>query len=373
MMAHYDKNTMSACGHLFKHYERSKDESGKYVKFGNMDIDPNKTDLNYNLAPEQQIGHLECLKKRISKVKCINRADVNVMCSWIITVPKDLPQSEHTLFLKSSYEYLKNKYGENNVISSYVHLDETTPHMHFAFVPVVMDRKKGIEKVSAKECVGRHELQVFHSDLSKHLEKVMGHEVGILNEATKDGNRSIEELKRQSATERLAECSKIVSKAHEEVQAIQEHIQPLKAEYEAHKAFIDESDKVSNVSTMYPDYAKTKKSLLGKETVTVPKEMWEAKHVSANQIQALKKEREVIENKIHDFKNSVPSKKIEKLEQELKESLKLNRELIHRLQKSNKEINSMKEVLELNPKLEKAFLDACNGIGKEISRGGQSR
>lgn len=52
----------------------------------------------------------------------------------------------------------------------------------------------------------------------------------------------------------------------------------------------------SNVSVMYPPYAVTKKSLLGgKETVTVPKEMWEQRWVSANERSILQKATERFE------------------------------------------------------------------------------
>lgn len=365
-MAHVAKFNKGAMGHMLSHYDRSKDNLGS-------NINADRTNENYNLAVHQQSSQLDFIHQRLSEVKVQNRKDVNVLCDWVITVPKDFPPQEHRKFFNETYKFLEKQYGKENVISAYVHMDEATPHIHFAFIPVVEDKRRGGFKVSAKECVTRNYLLSFHDKLSEHLESSFGRDIGILNEATKDGNRSIEELKRQSATERLAECSKIVSKAHEEVQAIQEHIQPLKAEYEAHKAFIDESDKVSNVSMMYPDYAKVKKSLLGNETVTVPKEMWEARHVSANQIHALKNEREVLENKIQELKDSAPSKKIEKLEQELIKAFKSNRKLLTRLQESTEEINSMKAVLKLNPTLEKAFLSACKDIGQEISRDGQSR
>ena len=47
-MANAQKYTRAACGHLAAHYERRKDEKGEYVKFGNQDIDPQKTHLNYH-------------------------------------------------------------------------------------------------------------------------------------------------------------------------------------------------------------------------------------------------------------------------------------------------------------------------------------
>lgn len=177
-------------------------------------------------------------------------------------------------------------------------MDEVTPHMHFAFVPVVrtfkQDRKNPdisteVYKVSAKECVNRYDLQGFHESLQRYVSKELGHEVSILNEATKEGNRSIEELKRQSATERLqeatAEASKIVSKAQTQAQAVKDSLIAVKAEYEAKKAYVRQADKVSNVSVMYPEEAKvTEKGLIHKQKfVTVPAEMWEAKHISANE------------------------------------------------------------------------------------------
>lgn len=55
-MAHFAKYTAAAAGHLSKHYERAKDKNGDYIKFGNKDIDPDRTPENYNLAPDREGG-----------------------------------------------------------------------------------------------------------------------------------------------------------------------------------------------------------------------------------------------------------------------------------------------------------------------------
>ena len=39
------------CGHLSKHYERAKDEKGEYIKFGNKDIDTDRTPKIITLLP----------------------------------------------------------------------------------------------------------------------------------------------------------------------------------------------------------------------------------------------------------------------------------------------------------------------------------
>ena len=307
------KHPKTALGHLGKHYERGKDETSEYVKFGNPDIDPQRTHLNYNLAPQHD--QMDFIKQRLSEVYCLNRKDVNVMCSWVVTAPKDLALGQQEDFFKESYKFLENRYGKENVISSYVHLDETTPHMHFAFIPVVYDKKKDRYKVSAKERVNKFELKSFHSDYQEHLDKAKIR-CNVLNEATKEGNRSIEELKRQSATDRLQEVtektSKIISKAQEEVQGIKDSLIPLKAEYEAKKAYVREADRISHVSMMYPSEVKvTEKGLINKQKfVTVPAEMWEAKHVSANEKSYLENATERFDRNIKEFNNTFTSKNL---------------------------------------------------------------
>lgn len=206
LMAHVEKYGRGATGHLTAHYERAQDAEGKYIKFGNQDICPEHTPENYNLAPQRDIKQSEFIRQRCSQVQCLKRKDVNVMCSWAVTLPAEITgDQDERKFFQETYNFLEQKYGAENVVSAYVHKDETTPHMHFAFVPVVNDRKTGKPKVSAKECLTLAELKSFHGELSRHLEQTFGRDVGILNEATRAGNKSIEELKRGTAVKELEE------------------------------------------------------------------------------------------------------------------------------------------------------------------------
>jgi len=203
-MAHVAKYTRAVCGHMFKHYERAKDEKGEYIKFGNTDIDTTKTHLNYNLAPHRAQGQGAFVKERCTaeNVFCMNRKDVNVLASWVVTQPKDLPPEKSKEFFEQTYAFLAKRYNEENVVSAYVHNDETTPHMHFAFVPITQNtgKKKGSKTakeytVSFDKLITRTELKAFHPALEKHLENYFGHTVGILNGATKEGNQTKEQLR----------------------------------------------------------------------------------------------------------------------------------------------------------------------------------
>ena len=370
------KHPKTALGHLGKHYERGKDETSEYVKFGNPDIDPQRTHLNYNLAPQHD--QMDFIKQRLSEVYCLNRKDVNVMCSWVVTAPKDLALGQQEDFFKESYKFLENRYGKENVISSYVHLDETTPHMHFAFIPVVYDKKKDRYKVSAKERVNKFELKSFHSDYQEHLDKAKIR-CNVLNEATKEGNRSIEELKRQSATDRLQEVtektSKIISKAQEEIQGIKDSLIPLKAEYEAKKAYVREADRISHVSMMYPSEVKvTEKGLINKQKfVTVPAEMWEAKHVSANEKSYLENATERFDRNIKEFNNTFTSKNVKALTKRVeeleKENSSLSRENRKLEIKADKTINKVNKVLNKLPRnVAEQFIKAWEDLGKNHNR-----
>ena len=209
-MAHIEKFNRAAIGHMLAHYDRGAE------RIGNECVDRTRSHLNYNLAAELQPKRQgDFIKQRCSEVKVQNRKDVNLMCTWIVTVPKDLPENEHEQFFKTTFDFLSDRYGKENVISAYVHMDETTPHMHFAFIPVVPDKKKqGKFKVSAKERINRFELCSFHFELEQALSTALGHSVGILNGATKDGNKSVTRLKRESQilAQREAEHQEQVAK-----------------------------------------------------------------------------------------------------------------------------------------------------------------
>lgn len=201
-MAHLMKFTRGSIGSLTRHYERYKKENGEYLKFGNQEINIEKTYLNYNLAADK--NQLKFIKQRTSEVRCLNRKDINVMCSWVVILPVEIKTPEdQEKFFKESYKFLEEKYGKGNVISSFVHLDEVTPHMHFAFIPVVYDEKRKDYKVSAKECITRYDLKKFHPELEEYMEKVFGYDIGILNEKTKEGNKAIDELKKGTARKEL--------------------------------------------------------------------------------------------------------------------------------------------------------------------------
>lgn len=206
-MANIAKFTKGSLAGLSLHDTRAKNEKGEYYKHKNINIDNSRSHLNYNLAPHN-LNPREFVEKRIKEIRCLNRADVKVMATCIVTKPIGVKPEEQELFFKETYKFLEKDFGKENVAGAWVHLDEITPHIHFSFVPVAYDKKKELYKVSAKEVLNRSYFEKYHTRLEKHLEKVFGREVGILNDATKEGNKSVDELKKETAIKTLNELKK---------------------------------------------------------------------------------------------------------------------------------------------------------------------
>lgn len=336
-MAHVTKYCASAMGHMLNHYGRSKDaEKSEHVMRSNENIDPARTHLNHNLAEHQGMAQLDFVHQRLSEVKVQNRKDVNIMCDWIITLPKqeELKSLEREkAFFRAAYDFLENKYGRENVISAYVHKDEVQPHMHFAFIPVVADRRRGGEKVSAKECITRNDLKSFHEALQANLSRSLGFEVEILNEATKDGNKTISELKRGQAIQQAQEIGKEIKRLEKKLDALTHNYRKLSATFEQidsinpEKGFFEKT--ITNISL--EDIEKLK--AYAKQAVTLSQDY----ALLRNDYEKLKKQVPSIEERMEQLKikkerdeyklllDFMPQDIVKKQKQELKEFTRILR------------------------------------------------
>lgn len=193
-----------------KHFHRSAVRSilnhvTRVDNYSNKDIDCSRSKYNYSLT---QHDAFEFYKKRLSEVHCLNRANVNTLSSWCVTLPKGVKREDQRKFFEETAKFLKNRYGERNCVCADVHYDETTPHLHYCFIPVVFDGKKQREKVDRKSIFTLKELKTFHTDLQSHITQALGYEVPILNGELKNRkNLSVGELK-QRTTKKCKEIEK---------------------------------------------------------------------------------------------------------------------------------------------------------------------
>ena len=228
-MAHVKKWTRTTAAAAMKESERAFGERTK-----NPDIDHTRTHLNYDLADQDRGGlqKWEYYKKRLGEVKCLNRKDVNTLCTWVVTLPQNVPDDLQETFFRETYKFAADRYGRENMCYATVHLDETRPHIHIGFVPVD-DRGR----VNAKKVVSRTDLQTFHGDLQEHLTRCMGITPELLTGATREqgGNQSIDQLKHNDRTLRY-QAAQIDQKAQELRKAEEATQEAVKASQEAQEA-----------------------------------------------------------------------------------------------------------------------------------------
>ena len=265
-MAHLKKNTRGAVPGLAVHFERKTDHHN------NKEIDVAKTYLNQDLISDDS-DMISRFNERLNDVYCMKRDDVKALATWIVTLPEELseaPYEQQSAFFQATKQFLDDRYGQENAVAAVVHYDETTPHLHYAFVPVVFDAKKERYKVSAKEVLTRHDLQTFHDDLDQTLKQTLPfYEQGILNNKT-------------LPFENVAE----IKKYNDQFKALKEELANVEENISAKKALL----KVTNQALTEVDLAEKQiddfkqalsKNLFGK-TVIKPDDLDRFKSVLAN-------------------------------------------------------------------------------------------
>ena len=358
-MAHIQKFQQHALGHMCKHFERALDANGEPIKYGNQNINLSRSHLNYNLGParENQYGFI---MDRCKEVYCHKRKDVNLMCSCIVTAPKDLPAAEHKQFFKATYDFLAARYGgagAENVVSAYVHMDEGTPHLHFAFVPVCYDKSKERWTVSAKNVVNRKDLQTLHPDLERHVTRELGHDVRVLTGELSDRpNLSIEQYRTFKDTEKALEVA-------------ERRLAALNAEIEPKKAYISE---FARQQIAVDEHVRERTALGGRKTVEMPKENWDKYKMTYMDKKASQELYNRAEELIREFQSSVSGAKHAARLQELEELHKALERVYESNERMAAEIDKVNAVFEADPELQRQFFDALDALEK-AERAAQSQ
>ena len=203
-MAHITKFKLHSMPQMFAHINRDKNTIRKY---DNQDIDTSRSYLNQDIIH----GDMTDLNARMSEISHQKRKDLVACCGVVITLPAELHSSDlasQNRFFNYCTNFIKEKFGEKNVVYATIHHDETTPHIHIGFVPVTkIERKyrskakKGQtytqERISAKDVITRTMLNSFHNELDQYITEKIGQKVSILTGKT-EKNVSINELKQKT-------------------------------------------------------------------------------------------------------------------------------------------------------------------------------
>ena len=152
----FAKHKGGASKALSAHHERTKE-----VYASNPDIDAERTKQNFHLVTprwsyEQEIRH------RIRMAGCRVRKDSVKFVDTLVTVSPEFAEAHEAEMLEyfnRAFDFLKERVGEENIISAVVHMDEKTPHLHLCFVPLTKD-----DRLSAKEILGNKKAMIRWQD-----------------------------------------------------------------------------------------------------------------------------------------------------------------------------------------------------------------
>lgn len=150
------KYTMNNLNGIYRHNER------KNTNYSNKDIVKEKGIKNYSLK-NCNMPYSKAFKqiKEENNMQGWIKKNSNVACEYIITSDREffenIGEDETKRFFKTAFEFVKNykELGEKYILSAKVHLDESTPHLHLVFIPVIhkKDSKSGkiTDKISCTE------------------------------------------------------------------------------------------------------------------------------------------------------------------------------------------------------------------------------
>lgn len=284
-MAHLEHFKKTQTGQVNAHVERESENR----KYKNQEIDPSKTYLNYSLLDDvydEDSGRMmsppaqERLHTRLAQLEKIyvenvgkkHRSDLNVMSSWVVTLPKQKEFENNPeqieKFFKAVYKFMKNEFGQENMVFAEVHMDETSPHGHFGGISVVKD-KKGYEKVSSNQKWTRGRLRRFHSDLDKFLDKEMGFKCNVVDdekaklsiEREENPNLMIDDQKEPKFVNKTIDELKIATK--------KQMLAEAKAEIDAEKAKIRSQAELEAIESANAKIAQTLDNVANKASDVV--------------------------------------------------------------------------------------------------------
>lgn len=165
---HFEKHKANdtAVNGLQRHNERVPGQKHSNERIDDSRTSDNvflkKADSKFNTSVNDVIEN-----KRKGGIKGVRKDAVRMVEATVQLSGKvlDMSEYEQEQVLRDSYEWLKDKFGEDNVISAVIHKDETNMHLHFDFVPI----EDG--KLNAKAIISKPRLKQYQTDFLKNLKE----------------------------------------------------------------------------------------------------------------------------------------------------------------------------------------------------------
>ena len=264
-----------------------------------------------------------------------------------------MSEEREEVFFKECYKFLCEKYGSRNVITADVHEDESTPHLHFTFVPTVANTRKYkdptkkprfSEKVCADDLITREHLKTFHSELQKwFIDKGMEWAKSV-STGTTTYNKSIAELKQR--TENY--CNEMLVKAKQAKE---------QAENDAQKLVNKQIDILHSMETYEPHTITAHQLPLGMVAVKKKDFLEVYKHASASV---------GLRNTWKRIQETEQGQQVEKLQKELEEERARNSENLRLEREKHKRYSEVLEKAENTLKMQKNTIEMLKKENSEL-------
>lgn len=209
--------------------ERENERDENYKSTRNPQIDKSRTHLNYHTLPHEK-KYLAFIDKRIKELapKRKIKDDAVLITSFILGSDKEFfdgisPEAQKQFF-DDCTEFFAERYGKENVVSAVVHLDESTPHLHFNLMPVTDGR------LCAKVLFDRTALRDLQTDFHEAVGKKYGLKRG------KEGSAAKHLDTVAYKTKKMTEAAEAKIREAEEAQAAAKPAKELLESYESAKS-----------------------------------------------------------------------------------------------------------------------------------------
>lgn len=192
-----------------------------------VDLNRSKLNWTYGAGDKSADEVLSIIENRCKEIMGDRKMQeqTNIMSDWIFTYPQELCEKKRydtgkvnsktgkpvfriyyapkdpdhcRAWMSEVYAFCQDRYGAENVIAGYVHMDETTPHIDVNLVPEAVSRKTGKNTVSSASLFTRAELSQCQRDLERYMCQMFNQKGMILNGRTK-GGYTIDELKKRNS------------------------------------------------------------------------------------------------------------------------------------------------------------------------------
>jgi hypothetical protein len=268
-----EKRNSSNIGGMFCHNER------KTENHSNEDINKDLSHLNYQLIECK--SYKEKINKEIQERYTVNksiRKDAVLCAEVLFTSDKEFfdkltPEQEKKYFEKS-IEFLKEQFGEKNVVFATVHKDETTPHLHAGVIPLTDDGRLSYKDfVSSKYDLIKLQ-DKYYEKMSLEFPEL---ERGKSAKETGKNHLTVEEYKLQQENLKIQEKQKAMELQLEQINKNAMELEEKKKKLEAKKERLKaEDEKLYDIEKIMECVKENKGFFNGKVTVTMEKNLYQS-------------------------------------------------------------------------------------------------